>query len=202
MANKIINQQAQKSVYARLQKVRADVQKSGLKKTGNNQGREYFELADFMPKVTECCEVQGIMPLFTLRKDQAVLRVINVENPKDSVTFFIPTAQASVPKAQMIQDLGAQITYLKRYLYMISFEIAESDIVDKIAPEENEKIAKKQQVAAVPKSIDGEKMIIDAQRDAIANLKNIQPEDVEVMTFKEAADKIRELATAKKEKNV
>jgi hypothetical protein len=187
------------NVYGRLQKVRAEVQGSGLKKTGSNQGREYFELADFLPKVTEQCNTQGIMPLFTLKKDMAVLRVINVDDAKDSVTFYIPTANATVPQAQMIQNLGAQITYMKRYLYMIAFEIAEADAIDKIAPEENEKIAKKQAVAAVPAvNSSGEKMIIDSQRDVISRLENIAPEDVPVMTFQQAADKIRELATPKK----
>jgi len=128
------------NIYKRIQKVRNHLAGSSLKKTGKNQGRDYFELGDFLPSVTKFSEQEGVMPLFTLQDKRALLRVFNTDNPQDVITFYIPIAEAKVPGAQPVQNLGAQITYLERYLYMIAFEIAENDAVDASKTEEIDEI--------------------------------------------------------------
>ena len=40
--------------------------------------------------------------------------------------------------ANELQNLGASCTYLRRYLYMIAYEICESDIIDSSNPIDNE----------------------------------------------------------------
>lgn len=123
------------NIYQRLQSVRKKLTEANLKKTGKNQGRSYFELGDFLPFVTKFSEESGIMPQFLLQDKRAVLHIFNVEYPADMLTFYVPIAEAKVPGAQPVQNLGAQITYLERYLYMIAFEIAETDAVDASKPD-------------------------------------------------------------------
>lgn len=130
------------TVYGRIQRVRNELQKLNLKKSGKNKftGNTYYELGDFEPQLNRLCDEQGIMPLFTLKKEIAVLRVINVDKPEESVTFFIPSIEAEVKGALGIQNLGAQITYLRRYLLMIAFEISESDMQDSQPAEDIERL--------------------------------------------------------------
>lgn len=120
------------TVYGRIQKVRAELSKMNLKKSGKNKFTQntYYELGDFEPQLNALCDQYGIMPLFTLKKDVSVLRVINVDKPEESATFHIPTADSQVKGATAIQNLGGQITYLRRYLLMIAFEISEGDTED------------------------------------------------------------------------
>jgi hypothetical protein len=126
------------TVYKRMQKVRADLAKLSLKKTGKNKftGNVYFELGDFAPALNRLMDEQGITTRFTLEEKKAVLIVFNSDKPEDKEVFFIPTAASEVKGATPIQNLGAQITYLRRYLLMIAFEISEGDTEDAQAQEE------------------------------------------------------------------
>jgi hypothetical protein len=62
--------------------------------------------------------------------DQAVLTLINLDDFDDKVSFSLPIAEAGVKGASGIQQVGALSTYMRRYLYMIAFEISEADIED------------------------------------------------------------------------
>lgn len=116
-----------KSIHRKIQQVRVELQDAGLKKTGNNNGRKYFELRDFMPKINELVNKQGLFTKFSMNKESASLRIIGDE---DEVSFTIDKVEAELPEALAIQSRGATITYYRRYLYMIAFEIAETDFID------------------------------------------------------------------------
>lgn len=120
------------TVYGRIQKVRNELQKLNLKKSGKNKFTQnvYYELGDFEPELNRLCDEQGIMPLFLLESKIAKLWVINTDIANEKVLFFIPVEPSEVKGATAIQNLGAQITYLRRYLLMIAFEISESDTED------------------------------------------------------------------------
>lgn len=64
--------------------------------------------------------------------EKAILTVYNAPEPKEKIDFVCPTAEAQLPRGQAIQNLGAKITYLRRYMLMTAFEIVESDMVDKV----------------------------------------------------------------------
>ncbi len=132
-------------IYKKLQKARCELLNAGIKKSGKNQyaNFEYFELADFLPTVLKIFEKNGLASHFSLNKENAQLIIFNTENTEkeEQIIFTVPFVQAEI-KAAAIQNLGATITYLRRYLWLIALELTESDEVDSNNPNINEKIEK------------------------------------------------------------
>jgi hypothetical protein len=134
------------SVYQKLQKVRVELQKKNLKKTGKNtySNFTYYELGDFLPSVNALCLENGLFTHFRIIPDRNTERaILTVYDAKDGdkIDFIAPTAEAHIGAkrnkegilvggADPIQNLGGKITYLRRYLLMMAFEIVESDYVD------------------------------------------------------------------------
>lgn len=121
-----------KTAYQELQEVRSELSKAGLKKTGKNnfQGFEYFELKDFLPTATELFKKHDLTPVFNIELspegvEYAILDIFYKGSEK--ITFKAPTARPNGKNP--IQDLGAMITYMKRYVYIMALEIAENDVV-------------------------------------------------------------------------
>jgi len=127
------------NIYQKITKVRVELQNMKLEKTGKNQTMTYFELGDLLPAVNSLCEKYELMTRLSIDtqydKEQAILTIFNALEPQESVDFTAPTAQAQLPHGQEIQNLGAKITYMRRYMLMTAFEIVESDIVDKVNKE-------------------------------------------------------------------
>lgn len=124
---KIIN------IYQKLQKSRVELQAKNLKKSGKNSysNYEYFELGDFLPGVNEVCNNNGLATIFHFEKEIAILTIIDVDNPESIIKFETPIEMAAIKGSSTIQQIGGTQTYARRYLYMMAFEIAETDIVDK-----------------------------------------------------------------------
>jgi hypothetical protein len=151
------------NIYQKLQKTRVELQNMKLTKSGKNQSIEYFELGDFLPHANSLCDKNGLYTKFQLVTDggieKAILTVYNTEEPTEKESFIIPTAEVDLPRGQKIQGLGAKITYLRRYVMMIAFEIADSDKIDSInkelteevAEEDKKKISKAKDMAALTK---------------------------------------------------
>lgn len=68
--------------------------------------------------------------------EYAYLYLKNLDNEDDEMVYRLKTAEASVYGAAAIQNLGAKITYMKRYIYMSLLDIVEPDAVD-AAPQGN-----------------------------------------------------------------
>ena len=122
-----------KTAYQELQEVRFELSKASLKKTGKNnyQGFEYFELKDFLPTATDLFKKHDLTPVFNVELspegiEYAILDVFYKGSEK--ITFKAPTARPNGKNP--IQDLGAMITYMRRYLYLMALDIVENDIVD------------------------------------------------------------------------
>lgn len=65
------------------------------------------------------------------------MTIINTDDPSDSVAFVAPFNQiapivtnAGKQATNEMQALGASITYMRRYLYMMALDICESDSID------------------------------------------------------------------------
>lgn len=121
------------NIYQKLQKSRVELQVKNLKKSGKNSysNYEYFELGDFLPGVNEVCNNNGLATIFHFEKEIATLSVIDVDNPESIIKFETPIEMAAIKGSSTIQQIGGTQTYARRYLYMMAFEIAETDIVDK-----------------------------------------------------------------------
>lgn len=130
-------------VHTKLTKARVELQNMELKKSGknNHSGYSYYELGDMLPAINALCEKHGLTTIFQTTKESAGLIVVDNES-NENIDFSVPYATAQLPKGQDIQNLGASITYLRRYLLMIAFEIVESDIVEQVQRDIKESIEK------------------------------------------------------------
>lgn len=131
------------NIYSKLNQARIDLKDLKLPKSGDNQGFKYYELGDFLPAILDLEAKYKFMTKLDLVDDEAVLSIVNIEDPKDFIQFRSPLSEAKLPKGQPIQNLGATITYMRRYMLMTAFEIAESDIVDSVKRSLTEEISDK-----------------------------------------------------------
>lgn len=122
------------NVHRKLQKAKLELTKKEIKKSGKNTytGFTYFELSDFLPYIVEILENLGLCSVFKIGEKMAELEIINTDDPEDKTSVSIPVATASVKGANDMQNLGATQTYLRRYLYMLAFDIVENDISDSL----------------------------------------------------------------------
>ena len=122
------------NVHRKLQKAKLELTKKDIKKSGKNTytGFTYFELSDFLPHIVEILESLGLCSVINIGEKMAELEIINIDNPEDKTSVSIPVAKASVNGANDMQNLGATQTYLRRYLYMLAFDIVENDISDSL----------------------------------------------------------------------
>lgn len=135
-----------KNVHQKLLDVRLALQELKLKKSGKNEFSKfsYYELSDFLPSLNKLAVEHGLLTNFYIepkngeRAEQASLEIINANNPDEAIVFCAPTAEVEIGRkkdgtggAEPIQNLGGKITYMRRYLLMMAFEIVESDYVER-----------------------------------------------------------------------
>ena len=132
--------------------IRVKLQNAKLKKSGKNKfaGFDYFELADFLPKLNELMLEEGINDRYRIEEGYAILELVKGEEKqeytipfklfetpltykKDKDGNFIKSKEGEyiqVPSMQDIQYLGALNTYYKRYLYLNAFGITDGEVID------------------------------------------------------------------------
>ena len=120
------------NIYEKIQHVRVELQNLGLNKSGKNKfaGYTYFELSDFLPAINQLCKDHKLMTHISFTREEATLTIINAEAPDEKVTYTSPMYEAVLKGAHPIQNAGAVITYQRRYLMMLAFEIVECDALD------------------------------------------------------------------------
>ncbi len=128
-------------MYQKLQLARLLLQEKKLTKSGKNKfaGYDYFELQDFLPVVQTIFADTGLCAVFRCGVSDATLTVYNTANPEDYVLFTAPMAAAELKGCHPVQNLGASISYLRRYLYVNALEIVEHDELDAVTGAEEEK---------------------------------------------------------------
>jgi hypothetical protein len=121
-----------KNITKKLATARVKLGQLKLKKSGKNAFAkfEYFELADFLPMINTINSELGLCTQFSMNETEATLKVIDTESD-EVIEFRIPKVSAQM-KADPIQILGGTITYLRRYLFLIAYEISENDSVDAV----------------------------------------------------------------------
>ena len=194
--------------------IRVKLQNAKLKKSGKNKfaGFDYFELADFLPKLNELMLEEGINDLFTIKEDSARLILIKGEEKqeyeipferfetpltykKDKNGNFIKDKNGEyiqVPSMQDIQYLGALNTYYKRYLYLNAFGITDGEVIDSMDNEELTSTKKpttdKKTVKASPRQIE---LIQNLVSDIPSMLNYYQIEKIEDLTIQQASEIIK-----------
>ncbi len=123
------------NVYAKLAKARVMLQGIDMKKSGHNKfaGYQYFELGDFMPHINSIFNELGLCGVISYGQTEATLTIVDTQGDS-SLTICSPRADAVLKGCHPIQNLGAEETYLRRYLWVTALEIVEHDAVDSTEP--------------------------------------------------------------------
>ena len=183
------------NIYEKLSKARATLE---LKKTGvatvNNAGktRSHFSLDDILPSVNKTANELKFLCKFDLNKEIATLKIIDCEKIEDFIEFSIPASTATIQGGNVVQSIGATQTYLRRYLYLNAFEIAEYDVIEEETGEEKKPLKNQQAQKQPPKSDKWTK----EQNDFFVSLMEQLPENrkawyrknISTMTPKEIID--------------
>ena len=127
------------NVYQKLLRARALFLSADPKKSGKNMqlAFKYFELDDIVPIATKIFGEVGLISLVRFESEQAIMSIVNIDNPKEEVVFVTPfkpidpiVSNAGKQVTNEMQALGSSITYMRRYLYMIALDICEPDGID------------------------------------------------------------------------
>lgn len=147
-----------KTLYGKLKQIKVELRKVINTKSGYNTHSKfkYYQLEDFLPQILEAFSRYNIYNEYSIDTDleiveertdfdgdgtphksvtkrpveYAYLYLKNLDNEDDEMVYRLKTAEASVYGAAAIQNLGAKITYMKRYIYMSLLDIVEPDAVD------------------------------------------------------------------------
>jgi len=132
-------QEKEKMIYDKLQKIRMELKKAKIQKSGLNSFAkyEYYELGDFLPTIMELCEKNKVVTMVSFTSEIATLTVIDCEQQDDKIIFTSPMVKSEIKGANEIQCLGAVETYQRRYLYMTAFEIIEADPSEKLTEDDS-----------------------------------------------------------------
>ncbi|MDM0796805.1 ERF family protein [Clostridium perfringens] len=132
------------NIYQKMQKARVDLQNKDLKKTGYNKysNYKYFELGDFLPHINDICNEIGLYTEFSYEEKLATLTIYNTENLEEKRIWTTPVEVATLKGCSTIQNIGGTQSFARRYLYMMAFEIAETDVIDGGAVDEDAELGK------------------------------------------------------------
>ena len=99
------------NVWAKLLKVRSEFYAEGAKKTGKNLHAEfkYFELEDIVPVAAPIFAKYGLLLIPTFVEGNAVAKVVNIDDPEETICFTIPLQFIAEPakfRMNEVQGVG------------------------------------------------------------------------------------------------
>lgn len=117
---------------------------SGLNK---HSGFPFFQIQDFIKQATELLEKNGLVFKISFPENRCQGTCIDVETGERE-DYFCPVADANIPKATPVQNLGGVMTYVRRYMWSLFLDLVEYDGVDATSgaepePENKTKTGKK-----------------------------------------------------------
>lgn len=126
----------EEKVYKKLAEVQKKLLNYNFRKSGKNSfsNFNYYELEDILPTIQKVCLEEDLLLEFTFSHDEATLKIRDVNNPERIISNRMPMpAINQINKGMNImQSLGAYITYLKRYLLLNTFLICEKDVIENL----------------------------------------------------------------------
>ena len=181
------------NIYGKLAIARGKFLEAPVKKSGVNRYAEfkYFELEDIVPVALPIFEALGLALIESITFETSKATLVNIDNPEESIVFETPAKDPKIEdgtKMSAIQGLGAYVTYQRRYLYMLVFDIVEADPVDATsgkdeAPAEKKETPKSNKPASPEKREEAKKELIDEGGEAT---------DVQIKSIKNGLKKLRE----------
>lgn len=218
------------NVYQKLAQARLRFLQAGTSKSGKNIHLEfkYFELEDIVPTATQIFADLGLIHIVSFEDGVAEMLVMDADDPKEIIQFKLPfreiepiVSNKGNVVTNSLQALGASVTYLRRYLWMMCLDIVESDSIDgtlkeekpaESAPAPTPKVKKEskpktqEERKEIKKELtdpDGQadELQIKALRKACADLINLNPDDEKLTGFVKALGEKTEGLTKISKKN-
>ena len=219
------------NVYQKLAQARLRFLQAGTSKSGKNIHLEfkYFELEDIVPTATQIFADLGLIHIVSFEEGMAEMLVLDADDPAEEIVFKLPfreiepiVSNKGNVVTNSLQALGASVTYLRRYLWMMCLDIVESDSIDGTlkkeepaqtaeapapAPKKKKSAPKtKEERKEIKKELtdpDGQadELQIKALRKACADLINLNPDDEKLTGFVKALGEKTEGLTKISKKN-
>lgn len=124
-----------------------------MKKSGHNKfaGYQYFELGDFLLPIQQVFDEIGLCGVVSFSADIATLKIVDVDQPEQSIEFTSPMGSAALKGCHEVQNIGAVETYQRRYLYVTALEIVEHDALEAVTGKPDSKAETKSEVKKLEK---------------------------------------------------
>lgn len=140
------------NVYGKLIEARIRFRETGIKKKGVNRYAEfdYFRLDEIIPVKQEIFRDLGLADVITFGNEVATLTIFNVDNPEESIDFMSQLAPDESMIKNPIQKVGAVQTYVRRYLYLLTLDIIESDGIEETTGKDEDPVKEEPKKATRP----------------------------------------------------
>lgn len=141
------------NIYGKLAIAREKFLEAPVEKSGINRYAEfkYFELEDIVPVALKIFSELRLSLIESITFNESKATLVNIDNPEEFIVFETPAKDPRIEdgtKMSAIQGLGAYVTYQRRYLYMLVFDIVEADPIDATSGKEETQAIKSE----VPKT--------------------------------------------------
>ena len=165
------------NIYVKIQLCRVELQSMNLKKSGQNKyaGFSYYTLEDIAPPLNILLLKYGLTSNISFDNEKAILTIINTDNLDEQVTFDVPMREAEQKSCNKVQNLGATITYIRRYLYLIAFDIVEYDTFDAISGKPNNNNAN-QELDFLRQKLTAEQIAVITNKYKVSDMSELSPE--------------------------
>lgn len=139
------------SVYKKLEQAKRELHNSQLKKDKKGYGYVYMNLDTIIPLIDNVCEKYDFSITTTIdyvgEQQLAITKVLDLETG-ESIDFKCPVDMfIESIKKNTAQNIGANMTYYRRYMLFMVFEVIENDEVDKTKGQDLETLDKQKQQA-------------------------------------------------------
>ncbi len=147
------------NIYQKLAEARQKLKEAGLKQSGKNKGvgYTYFDLSDILPHTTKLEKELGLLSVVSFSDDEGTLTIYNSEDTSEKIVFASPLRAAELRGCHPVQNLGAAETYVRRYLYLLAYEIVETESLDMQQESGKPQSARSKTVQAVEAAVEEER---------------------------------------------
>lgn len=113
----------------------------------SHSGFPFFQIQDFIKQAVDLLEKNGLVFKISFPENRCQGTCIDVETGERE-DYFCSVADANIPKATPVQNLGGVMTYVRRYMWSLFLDLVEFDGVDATSgaepePENKTKTGKK-----------------------------------------------------------
>lgn len=122
-----------KNIYQKLISARDIFATEEIKKSKTNTYAKYkyMELDDILPISKKIEKEIGAVVVISFEGNSVIGKFVNTDKPDEEIVFKSYYSETlSTGKINGVQQIGAQHTYFRRYMYMLVFDIIENDIVE------------------------------------------------------------------------